>query len=486
MIIQAKTQNPASVETDALIVGIDLQKGFDDILSALDKTCDHFFTKQQQAQQFVQKTGDIRIYYQLDNIAAKSVVIIAYDSHQKGLLKTVDTIARYLRSHEIEKAALTLVKQQVATLDEQAIARFTTQQLIDSDYVCDTYKSKPKDHHAITISLLIKKTDRAIKQAITESTAIATGMNTLKNLGNAPGNICTPKYLAQYAKKMAEGFDKLKVTILKEADMKNLGMGSLLSVAKGSVEKPRLIKMHHQGSDDKPIILVGKGVTFDSGGISLKPGAGMDEMKYDMCGAGSVIGVMQAVALMDLPINVMGIIPAVENMPSDRASKPGDIVTSMSGKTIEILNTDAEGRLILCDALTYAQQFKPKALIDIATLTGAVIIALGRNPSALMSNDAALTKALIAAGNDCGDRVWELPLWEEYVEQLQSPFADLQNIGGREAGAITAGCFLGEFTKDTPWAHLDIAGTANTSGKNRGATGRPVPLLVNYLMQQVH
>ncbi len=255
-------------------------------------------------------------------------------------------------------------------------------------------------------------------------------------------------------------------------------------MSKGSIEPPRLIKLQHKGSDDAPIIFVGKGVTFDTGGISLKPGAGMDEMKYDMCGAGSVLGVMQTVAELNLPLNVIGIVPTVENMPSDRASKPGDIVKSMSGKSIEILNTDAEGRLILCDALTYAQQFKPKALIDIATLTGAVIIALGREPSGLMSNDDDLAAALLTAGEACGDRAWRLPIWDEYTELLKSPFADLQNIGGREAGTITAGCFLGEFTKDVAWAHLDIAGTAWKNRKG-GATGRPVPILMQYLLSQL-
>jgi leucyl aminopeptidase len=260
---------------------------------------------------------------------------------------------------------------------------------------------------------------------------------------------------------------------------------SLLSVSKGSIEPPKLITLSYQGAGNaQPIVLVGKGVTFDSGGISLKPGAGMDEMKYDMCGAASVLGAMHSVASLGLRINLTVFVPAVENMPAHNASKPGDVVRSMSGQTIEILNTDAEGRLILCDALTYAAKFNPMTVIDVATLTGAVIVALGKHHSGLMSNDEALAQALISAGKASQDTLWQLPLDEEFDEQLHSNFADMANIGGREAGSITAGCFLARFTKDYQWAHLDIAGTAWHSGKNKGATGRPVALLTQFIMDK--
>jgi leucyl aminopeptidase len=278
----------------------------------------------------------------------------------------------------------------------------------------------------------------------------------------------------------------IKTTVLEEKEMKSLGMGSLLSVARGSEEPAKLITLAYHGTDkkQKPIVLVGKGITFDTGGISLKPGADMDEMKYDMCGAASVLGTIQAIAEMGLKLNVIGVIPSCDNMPSGSATKPGDIVTSMAGLTIEILNTDAEGRLILCDALTYSKKFNPDTVIDIATLTGACVIALGHVASGLFSNEDQLAKDLLAAGEQAHDRAWQLPLWDDYQPLLDSNFADMQNIGGRAGGTITAACFLSRFTKDYRWAHLDIAGTAWKSGKEKGATGRPVPLLTQYLINR--
>ncbi|MBL8459858.1 MAG: leucyl aminopeptidase, partial [Zoogloea sp.] len=277
---------------------------------------------------------------------------------------------------------------------------------------------------------------------------------------------------------------KIKVEILERADMEKLGMGSLLSVAQGSHEPPKFIILNYKGGKpkDKPVVLVGKGITFDTGGISLKPGEGMDEMKYDMCGAASVLGTFKAIARMELPLNVVGLIPTTENMPGGSAIKPGDIVTSMSGQTIEILNTDAEGRLILCDALTYAERFDPVAVVDIATLTGACIIALGNLTSGLLANDDPLAAELLSAGQAAGDKAWQLPLWDEYQDMLKSNFADIPNIGSKGAGTITAACFLARFTKAYKWAHLDIAGTAWKSGADKGATGRPVPLLTRFLI----
>jgi leucyl aminopeptidase len=284
---------------------------------------------------------------------------------------------------------------------------------------------------------------------------------------------------------MAEAHS-LQCQVLERADMEALGMGSLLSVAKGSHLPPKLIVLQHKGgkTDDKPIVLVGKGITFDTGGISLKPGPEMDEMKFDMCGAASVLGAIKAAAVMKLPINLTVVVPAAENMPGGGASKPGDIVTSMSGQTIEILNTDAEGRLILCDALTYVERFEPDTVIDVATLTGACVIALGNVASGLFANKDSLARDLLDAGEEANDRAWQMPLWEDYQEQLKSNFADMGNIGGRAAGSITAACFLSRFTKKFDWAHLDIAGTAWKSGGDKGATGRPVPLLTHYLLQR--
>jgi len=319
--------------------------------------------------------------------------------------------------------------------------------------------------------------------AVAEATAIANGVDMARDLGNLPGNHCTPTYLADTAKKMARELG-LKAEVLDARQMQALKMGALLSVARGSDQPPKLIVLRYQGAGAKkpPIALVGKGITFDTGGISLKPAPEMDEMKFDMCGAASVLGAMRAVAELKLKINLVVVVPTTENMPGGRATKPGDVVASMSGQTIEILNTDAEGRLILCDALTYVQRFKPATVVDVATLTGACVIALGHHHSGLFSPSDALAAELQDAGRDIGDSCWRMPLDEEYQEQLKSPFADMANIGGRPAGSVTAACFLSRFAKGYDWAHLDIAGTAWKSGANKGASGRPVPLLANFLL----
>ena len=322
------------------------------------------------------------------------------------------------------------------------------------------------------------------ERAISVGTAISKGISLTRDLGNLPGNICTPTYLAAEARKLGETYQKMQVTILDEAEIAELGMGALLSVARGSRQEPKFIIMEYQGADKdtRPIVLVGKGVTFDAGGISIKPAAAMDEMKYDMCGAASVLGTLTACAELDLPLRVIGLVPSSENLPDGNANKPGDIVTSLSGQTVEVLNTDAEGRLLLCDALTYAERYQPKAVVDIATLTGACIVALGNVTHGLLGNHGALVNDLLAAGRASGDRAWELPLWDEYQDLLKSNFADMANIGGRAAGTITAACFLSRFAEKFHWAHLDIAGTAWLSGEKKGATGRPVPLLSRFLL----
>lgn len=327
------------------------------------------------------------------------------------------------------------------------------------------------------------KEDKLAKAALVQGVAVANGMDLTKDLANLPANICTPSYLADTARQIATDF-KLKVEILSRKQMEALKMGSFLSVTQGSEQPPQFIVLKYTGASAQqaPVVLVGKGITFDTGGISLKPGEGMDEMKYDMCGAASVLGTMRAVAEMGLKQNVIAIVPTCENMPSGRATKPGDVVTSMSGQTIEVLNTDAEGRLILCDALTYAERFKPAAVIDVATLTGACIIALGHVNTGLFSSSDALAEQLQQAGRESLDTAWRMPLDEAYQEQLKSNFADIANIGGRPAGSVTAACFLSRFTQKYEWAHLDIAGTAWKSGAAKGATARPVPLLTQFLI----
>ena len=383
----------------------------------------------------------------------------------------------YLTDLPVKKRNLSWAVEQAVIVAEEAMYRF------------DRMKSKPeetsKQLRKLTLAVPRRGELAMGEAAAARGQAVAAGMKLTRDLGNLPGNICTPSYLAEQARAMAEEMG-IGIQILERAAIEKLGMGSFLSVARGSDEPPRFIVLEYRGGEkkQKPVVLVGKGITFDSGGISLKPGAEMDEMKYDMCGAASVLGAMRAAAELKLPLNVVGLIPTCENMPSGRANKPGDVVTSLSGQTIEVLNTDAEGRLILCDALTYAERFEPACVVDIATLTGACIIALGHVASGLLANHDGLARELLHAGDEACDRCWQLPLWDDYAEQLKSNFADMANIGGRPAGTITAAAFLAKFAQKYDWAHLDIAGTAWKSGKDKGGTGRPVPLLVHFLAKR--
>jgi leucyl aminopeptidase len=383
----------------------------------------------------------------------------------------------FLTETSVRKRSAAWRVRQAALVAEQTVYRF------------DQFKSK-KDKVRRPLRKLTFIVDRrnelaTAEEALCEGQAIAEGMSLAKDLANLPGNVCTPSYLAEIAQQLADKH-KIECQILEREEMAALGMHALLSVAKSSHQAPKLIILQYKGgkSDEKPVVLVGKGVTFDSGGISLKPAADMDEMKYDMCGAASVLGTIKAAALMKLPLNLTVIVPSTENMPGGGASRPGDIVTSMSGQTIEILNTDAEGRLLLCDALTYAARFEPDTVIDVATLTGACVVALGHVATGLFANNDTLARELEHAGDEAHDRAWQMPLWNDYQELLKSPFADMANIGGRWGGSITAACFLARFTKKYAWAHLDIAGTAWTSGADKGATGRPVPLLIHYLLKR--
>ncbi|MEC7910344.1 MAG: leucyl aminopeptidase [Pseudomonadota bacterium] len=343
----------------------------------------------------------------------------------------------------------------------------------------------PNKLKRITVSYDSRKKTTTLKRSLKNGQIIGKGSNAAKDLANLPGNICTPSYIAKASRQVARKYSSLSCKVLGEKEMKKLGMDCLLSVGAGSVQESKLICLSYKGSKTKkrPYILVGKGITFDTGGISLKPGGAMDEMKFDMCGAASVFGTLQVVAELKLPINVIGIIASAENMPGSKATKPGDVVKTMSGLTVEVLNTDAEGRLVLADALTYSKRFNPKTVIDIATLTGACIIALGKSTTGLMSNDDKLASEILKAGKTASDLAWQLPIWDIYKKDLDSNFADIANIGGR-AGTITAACFLSRFTEDLSWAHLDIAGTAWYQGKAKGASGRPVPLLSQYLINK--
>ncbi|NLR75252.1 MULTISPECIES: leucyl aminopeptidase [Leeia] len=436
------------------------------------------------------KAGSSLLLRGLANVAATRVLLVGLgkDSKQvsdKDLLDGLSAAFAALLESGSRDAAVFLS-------EEAADAGMALQQamllLASARYRFDQFKSKPAENrqnlHALHF-FVGKKDVAAAEQGLRLGQAVSAGVNLTKDLGNMPPNVCTPSYLAGVAQELAQQYS-LSVEVLETADMEKLGMGSLLSVAKGSVVPPRLVVLKYSGGGkkDKPVVLVGKGITFDSGGISLKPGEGMDEMKYDMCGAGTVLGVMKAVSEAQLPINVIGVVVAAENMPAGNASKPSDIVTSMSGQTIEILNTDAEGRLILCDALTYVERFDPAAVIDIATLTGACVIALGHINTGLFANDDDLANELLASASATRDWAWRMPVQAEYDDALKSNFADMANVGSRAGGSVTAAMFLNRYTKAYKWAHLDIAGTAWKSGPAKGATGRPVPLLVNFLRQR--
>jgi leucyl aminopeptidase len=359
----------------------------------------------------------------------------------------------------------------------------------DGMYRFDRLKSRPPEPERRLEKVVIHTADRtaaaASEAAVRRGAAIAEGILLARDLGNMPGNLCTPAYLAEQARE-AGGRHGFQVSVLEQDELEQLGMGAFLAVARGSRQAPKLIVMEYHGGarESQPVVLVGKGITFDAGGISIKPASEMDEMKFDMCGAASVFGALRAAALMKLPLHVIGIIPATENMPDGSAIKPGDVVTTMSGQTVEILDTDAEGRLVLCDALTYAQRYQPAAVIDVATLTGEIVSALGDVATGLFANDDALAREVLAAGESAWDRAWQMPLWDEYQETLKSSIADLPNIGSRADCVVTSACFLSRFTKAYPWVHLDVAGTASRSGADKGATGRPVALLAHFLARR--
>ncbi len=487
-------QDPSTIKSDCIVVPVFCHKKNNDkpVAQLTDAAKQLDQSSQKALSQFIE-TGDFtgkleqtHLFYQLTGISASRVLLVGCGEPDKfdiqALNKATQAACKAIKNTKIKHVCFYLADgfENKAQAAIQIIIAQT-----DVFYTLDDYKSSDKPEHTlkqVSIALTHEASDKEIKTAIEHGAAIAQGMNLSRDLGNQPGNVCTPAYLATQAKALAKKYHKLSVKVLEEADMEKLGMGAFLSVSKGSDQPGKMIILEYKGAQDKaaqPVALVGKGVTFDTGGISLKPGAKMDEMKFDMAGAAGMLGTLKACVEMQLPINLVVVLAAAENMPSGRASKPGDIVTAMSGKTIEVLNTDAEGRLVLCDALTYVGKYKPAIVIDAATLTGACIVALGHHICAVLANDDQLAEDLMQAGNTIFDKTWRLPMGDDYKKQLESAFADLGNIGGPAAGTITAACFLGEFTQDYTWAHLDIAGTAWT-GKN--ATGRPVPLLAQYLI----
>lgn len=484
----------ASLKAGCIAVGIYENKKLSPQAQALDKSGE--ITAALKSGDISGKPGSTLLLRKVAGVAAERILLVGLGTDgelsDKVMSMAALCVARILSTLGGNDALLALPFDAVKERDLAWAVRSSILVLRENSYRSDTLKSKKETTLSgiKKVAFLVATAQAAVaKEAVAQGLALANGIDLTKELGNLPGNVCTPTYLANTAKKLAKEF-KLTVEVLDRKQLEALKMGSFLSVARGGGEAPKFIIIKHLGgkAKDAPTVLVGKGITFDTGGISLKGGSGMDEMKYDMCGAGSVLGTMRAIAELKLKLNVIGVIPATENMPSGTATKPGDIVTSMSGLTIEVLNTDAEGRLVLCDALTYVERFKPDAVVDIATLTGACVTSLGHHNSGLFtrhdSAHDALANELLSAGKATGDTAWRMPIEDSYQEQLKSNFADMANIGGPAGGSITAACFLERYTKKYTWAHLDIAGTAWKSGAAKGATGRPVALLTTFLMNR--
>ncbi len=484
---------PAARRSGCVVVGVYHPRKLTAAAAALDRSAKGYLSNIVRRGDMDGKLGTTLLLHNVPSAACERVLLVglgkADEFRDKQYRDAVRAAAKTLAQTGAGDAALHLTELSVGRRDAAWKVAHAVVVAGETAYRFERMKSKPENGGSPLKRLDLHVGPRAAHKraasGLQHGLAVAHGVALARDLGNLPSNVCTPSYLAEQARELAKRY-RMRATVLERADMEKLGMGALLSVARGSIEAPKLIALEYRGGpkSQKPVVLVGKGVTFDTGGISLKPAPEMDEMKFDMCGAASVLGTLKAVGEMRLAQNVVGIIPATENMPGGSATKPGDIVTTMSGQTVEILNTDAEGRLILCDALTYAERYEPAAVIDIATLTGACVIALGHVVSGLFTDDEALGRQLLAAGNDAWDRAWQLPLHDDYQEQLKSNFADFANIGGRPAGSVTAACFLARFAKKFRWAHLDIAGTAWKGGKEKGATGRPVPLLTQFLVSR--
>jgi len=492
MEFSIKGASPEKQRTGCVVVGVFEGRRLSASAQSLDGASRKYLSEVLRRGDHEGKPGTTLLLQKIPHVPAERVLLVGLgrerDFAEAAYRGAIAATARALKGTGAAEATVCLTQLDVkrrgtAWKIEQAVIL-----LSEGAYRFDQMKSKPAAASKALrkATLAVARGDVADAQRACErGEAIAAGMTLAKDLGNLPGNVCTPTYLAEQAVALGKSAG-LKVQVLERKDIEKLGMGSFLAVAQGSVQPPKLIVMEYNGArrDAAPVALVGKGITFDTGGISIKPAAEMDEMKFDMCGAASVFGTLKAVAAMRLPINVVGVVPATENMPDGNAIKPGDIVKTMSGQTVEILNTDAEGRLILCDALTYVEKYKPAAVIDIATLTGAMVIALGHVATGMFSNSDPLAAEILAAGDAAWDRAWHMPLWDDYQDMLKSNFADFPNIGTRAGGSITAACFLARFTKAYPWAHLDIAGTAWKSGAEKGATGRPVALLAQFLAKR--
>ena len=495
MEFSVQTANPAKAETACLVLPV--YKGSDLLpaVAKLDDASERLIGQLLERGDFDAALGNVQLVPFAPGLGAERILLVGLGERDKcqeaAFIKALDTAMAALIKLPVDEASVTFTDVLIDDRDAVWKARKTLEAAERAIYRFDQFKSSPAKAPSLAkLTLIVSDANDAplAKQGAALGIAIGQGINVTRTLGNLPGNVCTPRYLAEQAQALGrDSQGALAVDILDEEALEALGAHSLLSVGRGSAEPSRLIVMKYQGADDPdeaPHVLIGKGITFDTGGISLKPGEGMDEMKFDMGGAASVFGTVNAILAIKPKLNAVFIVAAAENMPDGAATKPGDIIKTLKGLTVEVLNTDVEGRLVLCDALTYAERFTPASVVDIATLTGAAIIALGHHATGLLSNDDDLALDLLEAGEVAWDRAWHLPLWDEYQEQLDSNFADLANIGGRPAGTITAACFLSRFADHFPWAHLDIAGTAWHSGKQKGATGRPVGLLTQYLLDR--
>lgn len=485
-----KSSKPENIRTDCAIVPWFEDSGLDSRFKQLDQACGKVLNAAKKRGDISGRAGQVVLLPVATGAPARRILVIGCGKKERYNRKTLRKAVTAATSALLQTAARSACALLPAGDDNQeALSLDMVAAVEDAVYRFDSLKSKKLKAEKIRLTRFVIACEdagarNAAKRTLEQARAVAEGARLARDLGNMPSNLCTPRYLASIGRKIAGRSKKATASVLTPAQMKRLGMGALLSVTAGATEPARLIVIQYRGAASKqaPVVLVGKGITFDTGGISLKPGAGMDEMKFDMCGAAGVLGTMQAVIDLGIRKNVVALVPACVNMPDGKATNPGDIVTTMSGQTVEILNTDAEGRLILCDALTYARRFKPATVIDVATLTGACVVALGPHLSGLMSEDEALAEELMQAGRAAGDEAWRLPLSDEYGEGLKSNFADFANVAGREGGASIAASYLSRFTDGLRWAHLDIAGTAWKSGKDKGATGRPVGLLTQYLL----
>lgn len=494
MEFSVKSGSPEKQRSACIVVGVFEPRRLTSVAEQLDEISEGYISNLLRRGDLEGKAGQMLLLHHVPNILSERVLLVGCGKerelderqYKQIIAKTIKT----LNETGSMEAVCFLSELHVKSRDiywkvRQAVE--TTQDTLYSFLQLKTKKGEPRRPlRKIIFNVPTRRELATGERAVEHGLAISAGMKTTKDVANMPPNICNPMYLLEQAKLLEDEFSSISVESVDEAQMAELGMNSYLAVGRGSANASVMSIIHHKGGaqDQAPVVLVGKGLTFDSGGISIKPGEAMDEMKYDMGGAAGVLGTMHAVAKMNLPLNVIGVLAGCENMPDANAYRPGDILTTMSGQTVEVLNTDAEGRLVLCDALTYVERFEPDTVVDVATLTGACIIALGAHASGVMSNHNPLAHELLNASEQSGDKAWRLPLWDEYQDQLESPFADMTNLGGRAAGTITAACFLSRFTKKYNWAHMDIAGTAWVSGKNKGATGRPVPMLSQFLMNR--